>query len=200
MAILSIYKPPSQNSHYFLNSISDMLDYYLNHYEYKVIFEDFDMNPVKPEMNTFLNTENLTNLIKENTCFKGTCSCIDLILTNSKYSFQFSSSIETGSSDHHHLIFSMMKTKLALEEPKRLVYRNFKTFNNDYFEEELSSKLDVNNNDYAVFEDNFVNFLNKHAPKKIKFFRGNHKPDVSKTSRSSRLTKKRNKTQLPNDK
>ena len=74
------------------------------------------LNPVKPEMNTFLNTENLTNLIMENTCFKGADSCIDfidLILRNSKYSFQYSSSVETGLSDHHHLIFSMMKTKLA---------------------------------------------------------------------------------------
>ena len=144
---ISIYKPPSQNSQYFLNSIFDMLDYYSNHYKYKVIFGDFNTNPAKPEMNTFLNTENLTSLIKENTCFKGAGSCIDLILTNSKYSFQYSSSIETGLSDHHHLIFSIVKTKLALEEPKRLVYHNFKSFNNEYFEEELSIKLDVNNKD-----------------------------------------------------
>ena len=46
------------------------------------------MNPVTPEMNTFLNTENLSKLIKENTCFKGAGSSIDLIITNSKYSFQ----------------------------------------------------------------------------------------------------------------
>ena len=37
------------------------------------------MNPVKTEINTFLNMENLTNLIRQNTCFKGACSCIDLI-------------------------------------------------------------------------------------------------------------------------
>ena len=69
------------------------------------------------------------------------------MLTNSKYSFQCFLSIETGLSDHHHLVFSMMKTNLALEEPKRLVYRNYESFNNDYFEEELSSKLDLNNKD-----------------------------------------------------
>ena len=90
-----------------------------------------------------LNTENLTNLMKENSCFKGASLCIDLILTNSKNSFQYSSSIENGLSDHHHLIFSMMKTKLVLVQPKGLVYRNFKSFNNNYFEEELSSNLDL---------------------------------------------------------
>ena len=26
-----------------------MLDYYSNHYEYKVIFGDFNMNPAKPK-------------------------------------------------------------------------------------------------------------------------------------------------------
>ena len=30
----------------------------------------------------------------------------------------------------------MMKTKLALEELKRLVYHNYESANNDYFEEE----------------------------------------------------------------
>ena len=54
-------------------------------------------------------------------------------------------SVETGLSYYQHLISSMMKTKLALEEPKRLVYRNFKSFNSHYFEEDLSSKLDLNN-------------------------------------------------------
>ena len=48
-------------------------------------------------------------------------------------------------SDHHHLIFSIMKTNLALEEPKKLVYQNSKSLNNDYFKEELSSKLILNN-------------------------------------------------------
>ena len=73
-----------------------------------------------------------------------------------------------------------MKIKLAFEEPIRLVYHNLKSFDNKYFEEELSSKLDVKNKDCAVFEDNFVNVLNKHAPKKSKIFRVNHKPHVSK--------------------
>ena len=108
---------PTQNNQYFLIFISDMLDYYSNQYEYKVTFWDLNMNPAKPEMNSFLNMKNLTNLIKEKTWFKGAGSCIDLMLTNSKYSFQYSSSIETGLSDHDHLTFSMMKNKFVLEEP-----------------------------------------------------------------------------------
>ena len=125
-------------------------------------------------------------------------------IRNSKYSFQYSSSIETGLSDQHHLIISMMKSKLAFEKPKRLVYSNFKSFNSNYFEENLSSKLDLNNNYYAVFEDNFVNVVNKHASKKTKILRVNHKPHFSKTLRlaimkHSRLKNRGNKTQLSSD-
>ena len=99
----------------------------------------------------------------------------------------------------------MMKTKLALEENKRLVYHNFKSFNGDYIVEDLSSQFDLNNKDNAVFEDNFIYVLNKHAPKKTKILRGNHKPHVSITLRlaiikRSRLKNKFNKTQLPSDK
>ena len=69
-------------------------------------------------------------ILKKNICIKGAAgSCIDLQLTNSKYNFQYSKSIETGLSDHHHLIVSIMRTNLTNEEPKRLVYRNFKSFN-----------------------------------------------------------------------
>ena len=44
-----LYRPPFQKSKYSLNSISDMLDFYSNHNEYKVMFGDFNMNPTKPK-------------------------------------------------------------------------------------------------------------------------------------------------------
>ena len=45
-------------------------------------------------------------------------SCIDLILTNRKYSFKNTSSTDTSLSDHHHLISSMMKTAFEKEKPE----------------------------------------------------------------------------------
>ena len=81
-----------------------------------------------------------------------------------------------------------------------------KSFNSDYINEDLSSKSDFNNKDDAAFEHNFVCYvLNKHAPKKTKNLRGNHKPYAYKTLRvaimkRSHLKNKTNKTQLPSDK
>ena len=63
------------------------------------------MEPNCPALTSFMQSFNLFNLIKTNTCFKGKGSCIDLILTNRKYCFKHSSTFETGLSDHHHRLF-----------------------------------------------------------------------------------------------
>ena len=117
-----------------------------------------------------MNNENFINLVKGNTCFKGKGSCIDLILTNRRYSFKHTSSTETGLSDHHHLISSMMKTTFEKEESKVLVYQNYKNFSFNSFKSELLSKFHQNNVTFTFLENNFVNVLNQQDPKRIKSF------------------------------
>ena len=55
-------------------------------------------------MKTFLNSNSFTNLIETNTCFKGAGSYIDLILTERRYSFQYTKPYETGLRDHYLMI------------------------------------------------------------------------------------------------
>ena len=155
-------------------------------------------------MLSFMNNENLINLVKGNTCFKGKGSCIDLILTNRRYSFKHSSSTGTGLSGHRHLISSMMKTTFEKEESKVLIYRGYKNFNFNSFKSELLSKFYHNNVTFTSFENNFVNVLNQQAPKKSKVFRGDQKPHLNKSLRAaimkrSRLKNIANKSQLPAD-
>ena len=47
------------------------------------------------------------------------------------------------------------------------------------------SKTVNQNVDYSKFEKEFIDTLNKHAPKKTKLFRGNQKPHVNKVLQSS---------------
>ena len=112
---VSIYKPPLQNNQYFVSILSDLLDFYSNEYDNKVVLGDFNLEPSSPGMLSFMNAQNFLSFIKNKTCFKGTGSCIDLILTNRKYSFKNTSSYETGLSDHHHLIYSVMETTFKCE-------------------------------------------------------------------------------------
>ena len=143
-------------------------------------------------MLSFINNENFINLVKGNTCFKDKGSCIDLILTNKRYSLKRTSSTEIGlSSDHYCLISSMMKTTFEEEEYKVLVYRDYKNFN---FSQK--SKFHHNNVTFISFENNFVNVLNEQAPKKSKVFRGNQKPHLKRSLRAAIMKRSRLKIKL----
>ena len=61
---------------------------------------DFNIEQSDPSLKAFLSSN---NLIKSNTYFKGKGSCIDLFLTNRKYSFKFSGSYETSPYDLHNV-------------------------------------------------------------------------------------------------
>ena len=199
-----IYKPPLQNNQYFVSILCDLLDFYSYEYGNKVVLGDFNLEPSRPSMLSFMDSQNFVSLIKNKTCFKGTGSCIDWILTNRKYSFTNTSSYKTGLSDHHHLIYSVMKTTFKCEEPKKLIYRDYSNFSQKDFQNELLLNIGNGTNNYLEFEKNFVETLNKHAPKKTKIFRGNHKPHINKTLRKaitkrSQLKNKANKTKDPKD-
>ena len=116
--------------------------------------------------------------MKQNACFKGDeGSRIDFLISNSNFSFMKKNSFETGLSDHHHLIYTILKTKFEKFEPKKLIYHNFKEFDSDQF------KLDIcvpAMRTHAAFENNFVSILDKHAPKKTKVLRGNQEPHFNK--------------------
>ena len=81
---VSIYKPPLQSNSYFLDTLNDLLDFYSGIYDNKVVFGDFNLELANPVMISFMDSQNFTNLIKNNTCFKGVDPCIHLILTNRK--------------------------------------------------------------------------------------------------------------------
>ena len=71
--------------------------------------------------------------MKQNTCFKGDGGlCLDLLITNSKFSFMRTNIFETGLSDYHHTIHTFLKTKFETKfEPKKLICRYFKQFDSE---------------------------------------------------------------------
>ena len=101
------------------------------------MLRDFNLKPTDPFMMTILNEHDSINLVKNNTSFKGEGSCIDLILTNQFFSFKNSTPFETGLGDHHHLIYSMLKTTFHKEESKTLIYCDYETFSLETFSSEL---------------------------------------------------------------
>ena len=151
----------------------------------------------------FLDSNSLPNLIKTNTCFKSKGSYIDLILTNRKFSYKFTSTYERVS-DHHHMAYTMLKSCFQNTESKLLNCGDFKSFSPQAFEQDLSEASIDCGDLYDKFENVFTSKLNKHAPTKRKWVRGNHKPHIYKELRKaimkrSRRKNKANKTKKPTD-
>ena len=95
--IFSVYGPPKQNVNYFLNSLSEGLDFYSKHYENICILGDFNATPSNPHLTPFLENRNLKSMIKNLTCFKSSNgSAVDLILINNSYLYQKIQSFEKG--------------------------------------------------------------------------------------------------------
>ena len=118
---MCIYTPSTQNKQYFLENLSMTVDHYWSIYDNHIIVGDFNMEPNSPALISCMQSLNLFNIIKSNTCFKGNGTCIDLILTNRKYCFKHSSTFKTGLVDHHNLIYSMLKTKTLKKRKQNFI-------------------------------------------------------------------------------
>ena len=205
--IVSLYNPEKRDGSNFLNVLSEMYDFYSKKYEHCILVGDMNMEPSEPIMDQFLEIHNLQNIIKQKTCFKSSKgSCIDLILTNKRYYFQHTNTLETGLSDWHRLVYTMFKSTYCRQPPQKIFYRSYKKFSSESFLEELVYELSCStfSYDYTVFENIFSFVLNKHAPLKEKLVRGNNKTYISKTLRKEMMKRARlkniaNKSGLPED-
>ena len=178
------------------------MDIYSTLYENTILVGDFNVDVNDPIMGFFCESYNFKSLIKDPTCFKNpeNPSCIDLILTNSPYSFQNSCVIETGLSDFHKMTVSVMKTTFQKLKPKIVNYRDYSGFSNDDFRKNLLHNLSLeiintNSNGLEKFLQICIKTLDKMAPIKKKYVRGNNKElsgaHKKRTQLRNRFLKKR---------
>ena len=162
------------------------------------------MTETEEQLKDFLDLYSLKNLVHEPTCYKSqTAKCIDLVLTNRNRSVQQTTTVETGLSDFHKMIVSVLKTTFPKHGPTVINYRNYKSFNEIVFRNDLREelgKIEPSNLNYTSFETIFNRVLNKHAPIKKKFVRANDKPFMTRALRKavmlrSRLRNRYNKDQ-----
>ena len=182
--IIFIYRPPKQDISYFLTWLSDLIDVYNS--ERCIVIGDFNLDPQNKQIVAFMEKQLLHNHVNFKTCFKSTeGSCIDLILSNKKHCLQFTDSLDIGLSDYHRLIYTMLRSTYAKAPPRKIIYRDYRLFEEKEFLAELSENLQngmksPSLKDYDSFEENFITALNKHAPMKRKTIRGNEKPHMNK--------------------
>ena len=179
-----------------LHVISKALDDLSKKYDNFIFLGDFNNEPGEKNMSNFLNTYHLKNIVKQKTCFKNPDrpSCINLILTNFSRSFQDTCTVETGLSDFHKLVVTVLKLYFPKQKPNIQTFRDYKRFQNGLFRSELDyelSKLDVCNLELEHFLNIFIEILNKHASIKKKYLRANQGELMSKELNKAIMTRSR---------
>ena len=179
------YNPHKDNTSYFLRNISTMVDANIRKYEIFLLIGDFNAH-MDHAMSEFSEMYNHKNLINEPTCYKNpnNPSSIDVILTNRKRSFESSIAIETGLSDHHKMIITVLKSNYKKRDPLLVNYRSYKNIYENLFRNELANTLENligENMGYDEFKNVFMNTLNLHAPMRKKTVRGNNAPFMNHT-------------------
>ena len=69
--VISIYLPPSQDSVFFLNSLTKIIDVFGGKFDNYLIMSGFNLELADTILANFLDSNNLTNLTKTKTFFKG---------------------------------------------------------------------------------------------------------------------------------
>ena len=104
---------------------------------------DFNTSIEDSFMKNICENYDLSSLLKEPTCIKNpeNPSCIDQILTNKPRSFIKTGVIETGLSDYHKLVTTVMKMHFPKSKPSIITHWSYKKFDNKKFMETLNAEI-----------------------------------------------------------
>ena len=117
-----------------------------------------------------------------------------VVITNRGRNFQHTTAIETGLSDFHKMVVTVLKASFDKQKPNVVNYRDYKNFRAETFRQELQTELadlDVECLTYASFQDTFLRVLDKHAPMKKRYIRANDSPFMNRTLRKAFMLRTR---------
>ena len=202
--IVFAYRPESINRTLFFDEIKKTLNLAINKYDNIILAGDLNVDMDIPEkdvkgyLSDLCDTFDFTNLINQKTCLQSeNGSSLDVILTNRPRSFQMTSVIETGISDHHKLTTTFFRSHFQRLPPKNIIYRDCKIFDENQFLRDINDApiketlLTDPRNAYENFTTIFRNLIDIHAPLKKKKIRGNQAPFMTKEYSKAIMTRSR---------
>ena len=174
----AMYRPPLLADKVFSDTVSRLLEEMTPEYKNIIIMGDLNYdslhrNNKSPEpLLTIISSFNLTNLVKNPTCFaKSPPSLLDVILTNRPRQFQRTQSIIDGISDVHATVVTTMKAHVQYPKCKIIKLRSYKKLNRQVFLDDLAAtnlttchNVQDINDCLKMFNDGFRNVIDDHAP------------------------------------
>ena len=182
------YNPGRDPISRYIKNVEDTLNKYINKYNNIIMLGGFNCDFIIEDnkLLEFGDTFNLTNIVKESTCYKNPLhpTHIDVILTNRSKNFQNTTTIETGLSDYHEMVITCLKSNMAKLPPRVIYYRNYKKFDETRSRNnvscELNSHKSKNNVNYEEIKSSMMTRLEQRAPRKKMFLRANNSPFMNK--------------------
>ena len=129
-------------------------------FESLFIIGDLNVMTENTDLTDLLKIYDLTAPIKEPFCYQSqNPNCVDHFLTNRKALFKHCQTFETGVSDHHKLISTIMKSGILKGPQKKKIYRFYKNFDLECFSNALKVELETLEGDtYGEFEKKILMF------------------------------------------
>ena len=179
--IMGGYNRKKENTSYILGHVSKNLDKIMSNYDNSLLLGVFNSTMSDEPMKEFCQLYDLDNLIKKTTCYKNADNPINInvILTNKKTCFENNSTVETGISDHHKMVFTVLNIYVKKSAPVTISYRSYKYFDTTHFRNDLKQNLETfekKTMTYEDFERIFMGVLKCYAPMKRKLIRENQQP------------------------
>ena len=195
---LGFYKPPRIKDHSLIQSLENVINTF--HAEFKCMYflgdSNIDQLKIHTKFETFLDAYGMTCIIKGPTCFKGTPSLIDVILTDTPGRIAETLNIDTGLSDFHHLTLASTKLHVPRSSSTKFQYRSMKHFDEKQFLKDVSyipfqvcNIFDDPNDSYWLFSKMYSNIIDIHAPVKTTRKHPKHAPFMNCELRKARNAK-----------
>ena len=130
-----------------------VINNFLQKYEVFILLGDFNLSTTNKRLADLVTLFNLESLIITPIWFLSkTPNYIDLILTNKKSLLKNSRTLKLWISDHHHLVFTSVRSQYIWGNPKIKFYRDYKHYNFESFNNELNELLQAANDiNYSLF-------------------------------------------------
>ena len=185
--VILLYKPPKANDSSLASVISETLDKCMLESKCFYIIGDFNINLcLHPNaLSDIFDCYNLTNVIKEPTCFKSVSNptLIDPIVTNNARRLGGSLNLCIGVSDFHNIVCAATRIQCPKFSPHMITYRSYKNFDDEKFVEDLYnapfhvSKMFDDVDDMMWFHNQLLSdIIETHAPSKKKLIKRKQVP------------------------
>ena len=178
--ISSIYKHPQVSDPTFLSHISDMADKQFLYNDDLTFIGDMNCCPRESDViKSCCDIYDLKNLVVSPTCHKGNNpTLLDVILVSKPRRFVKSLNCACILSDFHNFVGAATKKHMPLTEPRKIIYRSYKNFDDDAFIKDVTSapfnvaRIFDDVHDASWFTSSLLNdVIDHHAPCKSKLIK-----------------------------